>query len=153
MSKILNICISEKASSPMILKQQVEVIKDKGIKGDRYFLETGTWSAKNKPHQQITLIESENIDYINLHLKKKINYEDFRRNIITKNIRLNNLVGEKITIGNLELEVIKLRHPCLYLAKLLGQDIDLVKLLRLKGGIACKVIKSGVIKIDDKIIC
>jgi len=137
----------------MILKKKVEVFKDKGIKGDRYFLGTGKWSAKNKPHQQITLIESENIDYINSHLIKKINYEDFRRNIITKKIRLNNLVGGKIIIGNLELEVIKLRHPCLYLAKLLGQDIDLVKLLRLKGGIACKVIKSGVIKIDDKIIC
>jgi len=153
MSKIFNICISEKASSPMILKKKVEVVKNKGIKGDRYFLGTGTWSAKNKPHQQITLIESENIDFINLHLEQKLNYEDFRRNVITKNIKLNNLVGEKIIIGSLELEVIKLRHPCLYLAKLLGQDIDLVKLLRLKGGIACKVIKSGIIKIDDKIIC
>ena len=153
MSNIFNICISEKASSPMVLKKKVEVLKNKGIKGDRYFLETGTWSAKNKPHQQITLIESENIDYINSHLKNKLNYEDLRRNIITKNIKLNNLVGKKIVIGSAGLEVIKLRHPCLYLAKLLGEDVDLVKLLRLKGGIACKVIKSGVIKIDDKIIC
>ena len=153
MPKILNICISEKASSPMILKKQVEVFKNQGIKGDRYFLGTGKWSAKNKPHQQITLIESENIDYINSYLKNRFNYEDFRRNIITKHIKLNNLVGKKIIIGNVELEVIKLRHPCLYLAKLLGHDFDLVKLLRLKGGIACKIIKSGIIKIDDKIIC
>ena len=153
MSKILNICISEKASSPMILKKKVEVFKDKGIKGDRYFSGTGTWSAKDKPHQQITLIESENIDYINSYLKNKLNYQDFRRNIITKHIQLNSLVGKRIIVGSVELEVIKLRHPCLYLAKLLGQNIDLVKLLRLKGGIACKVIKTGVIKIDDKIIC
>ena len=153
MSQIVNICISEKASSPMILKKKVEVFKNKGIKGDRYFSETGTWSAKDKPHQQITLIESENIDYINSYLKNKLNYQDFRRNIITKNIQLNNLVGKRIIVGSVKLEVIKLRHPCLYLAKLLGHDIDLVKLLRLKGGIACKVIKTGVIKIDDKIIC
>ena len=153
MSNILNICVSKKASGQMILKKQVEVFKDKGIKGDRYFLETGTWSAKNKPHQQITLIESENIDYINSYLKNKLNYEDFRRNIITKNIELNKLVEKKIIIKNVELEVIKLRHPCLYLAELLGKDIDFVKLLRLRGGIACKVIKSGIIKIDDKIIC
>jgi MOSC domain-containing protein YiiM len=152
MSKIINICVSEKASQPMVLKDQAELLKDQGIKGDRYFLGVGTWSDKDKPHQQITLIESENIDYINSHFENKFSYQDFRRNIITKNIQLNNLVGKNIIIGSAELEVIKLRHPCLYLAKLLGHDTNLVKLLRLRGGIACRVIKSGGVKINDKII-
>ena len=50
------------------------------------------------------------------------------------------------------LKVIKLRHPCLYLANLLKEDKELVMHLRLKGGIACEIIKSGTIKINDKII-
>ena len=153
MASVFKICIAKKASSKPIIKESVNAIKGMGIEGDRYCLGQGTWSKKNKPHQQISLIESENIELINSYYKNKFNYEDFRRNIITKNIRLNNLVGNNILIGTAKLKVIKLRHPCLYLANLLKEDKELVKFLRLKGGIVCEIIKSGIIKINDKIIC
>lgn len=152
MSSVFKICIAKKASSPPILKKTINAVKSKGIEGDRYYFDQGKWSDKDKPHQQISLIESENIDFINEHYNKKFNYEDFRRNIVTKNIRLNDLIGQNITVGNAELKVIKLRHPCLYLANLLNEDKKLVKLLKLRGGIACEIVKSGTIKIDDKII-
>ncbi len=152
MSSVLKICIAQKASATPILKDKINAIKGMGIEGDRYYLGQGHWSDKNKPHQQISLIESENIDFINLHFKNKFSYQDFRRNIITKNIRLNKLIGQKITVGESLLKVIKLRHPCLYLAKLLKEDKELVRHLRLKGGIACEIIKSGTIKNNDKII-
>ena len=152
MSSVFKICIAKKASSPPILKKNINAVKNKGIEGDRYYFEKGKWSHKDKPHQQISLIEFENIQFVNEHFNKKFNYEDFRRNIITKNIRLNDLVGQNIIVGNAELKVIKLRHPCLYLANLLNQDEKLVKLLRLRGGIACEIVKSGTIKINDKII-
>ena len=51
---------------------------------------------------QITLIESENIDYYNNKFKTNYSYLDFRRNVITKGIELNNLVGKKLLIGNIE---------------------------------------------------
>ena len=152
MSSVFKICIAKKASSPPILKKSIYAIKNQGIKGDRYFLQKGKWSKENKPHQQISLIESENIDFVNKYYDKKFNYEDFRRNIITKNIRLNHLIGQNIIVGKAELKVIKLRHPCLCLANLLNEDKELVKLLRLKGGIVCEIIRSGSIKINDKII-
>ena len=152
MSNVFKICIANQASAKPILQKSVFAVKNKGIEGDRYFLEKGTWSNKDKPHQQISLIESENIDFVNSHYNNRFNYEDFRRNIITKGIKLNQLVGKKIIIGEAEMKVIKLRHPCLYLANLLNEDIELVKLLRLKGGLACEIIKSGTIKINDKII-
>lgn len=150
---VFKICIAKKASSKTIMKEKVNAIKGMGIEGDRYSLGLGTWSKKNKPHQQISLIESENIDSINLYYNNKFNYGDFRRNIITKNIKLNNLVGNNIWVGKAKLKVIKLRHPCLYLANLLKEDEELIKKLRLKGGIVCEIIRSGTIKINDKIIC
>ena len=152
MSSVLKICIANEASAKPILQKSIFAVKNKGIEGDRYYLEKGTWSNKDKPHQQISLIESENIDFVNSHYNNKFKYEDFRRNIITKDIKLNQLIGKKIIIGNAEIQVIKLRHPCIYLANLLNEDKELVKLLRLKGGIACEIIKSGSIKINDKII-
>ena len=152
MASVFKICIAKKASLSPILKDRINAIKGMGIKGDRYYLGQGKWSAKNKPHQQISLIESENIDLINFHFKNKFNYQDFRRNIITKNIKLNGLIGQKIIVGESMLKVIKLRHPCLYLANLLNEDKELVRHLTLKGGIVCEIIKSGTIKINDKII-
>ena len=152
MASVFKICIAKKASLSPILKDRINAIKGMGIKGDRYYLGQGKWSAKNKPHQQISLIESENIDLINFHFKNKFNYQDFRRNIITKNIKLNGLIGQKIIVGESMLKVIKLRHPCLYLANLLNEDKELVRHLKLKGGIVCEIIKSGTIKINDKII-
>ena len=60
MSNVFKICIANKASAKPILQKSVFAVKNKGIEGDRYFLEKGTWSNKDKPHQQISLIESEN---------------------------------------------------------------------------------------------
>ena len=114
MSSVLKICIANEASAKPILQKSIFAVKNKGIEGDRYYLEKGTWSNKDKPHQQISLIESENIDFVNSHYNNKFEYEDFRRNIITKDIKLNQLIGKKIIIGNAEIQVIKLRHPCIY---------------------------------------
>ena len=100
MSSVFKICIAKKASATPILKNKIKAIKGMGIEGDRYYLSQGKWSAKNKPHQQISLIESENIDFVNLHFENKFSYHDFRRNIITKNIKLNELLGKEFFVGN-----------------------------------------------------
>ena len=66
-----------------------EVHANKGIVGDRHFKDF------NDPYNQISLIESENIDDYNIRFGLNIPYIDFRRNVITKGIKLNDLVGKK----------------------------------------------------------
>ena len=87
MSDVLKICIAEKSGSNMQEKLSVDVLANKGILNDRYF------SENNALDIQITFIESENIDYYNKKFNLKLPYISFRRNIITKGIGLNNLVG------------------------------------------------------------
>ena len=67
--------------------QSAEVIKGKGIINDRYF------EQNNDKDTQITLIESENIDQFNKKSETNFDYIDFRRNIITHGIKLNELIG------------------------------------------------------------
>ena len=93
MSVVFKIGITEKNNKEIENKMKIEVISSKGIIGDRYFHEY------NGDREQITLIESENIDYYNKAFNTNFNYLEFRRNIITKGIKLNDLVGKKITVG------------------------------------------------------
>ena len=112
--------------------------------GDRHFKEF------NDPYNQLSLIESENIDYYNIKYGLNIPYLDFRRNVVTKGIQLNDLVGKKILVGSVEVEGIDLCRPCRHLSEVLGHD-NIIKEFLKRGGIRCQVLSSSSIKVGDKI--
>ena len=124
--------------------ESIEVITDKGVVGDRHFKDY------NDPYCQLSLIESENIDQYNTRYGLNISYVDFRRNIITKEIELNNLIGKKFFIGKVEVEGIDLCRPCRHLTEMLNQENVLKEFLR-KGGLRCRILTSSKINIGDKI--
>jgi len=122
----------------------INVLANQGIVGDRHFKEF------NDPYNQLSLIESENIDYYNIKYSLNIPYINFRRNVVTKGIQLNDLVGKKILVGNVELEGIDLCRPCRHLTEVLGQDNIIKEFLR-RGGLRCQILSSSSIKIGDQI--
>ena len=71
---------------------------------------------------------NKNIDKFNKSSGTSIAYENFRRNIVTKNIRLNNLINKEFYIGNTKVKGIELCEPCLYLQKLLKQELKSLKM-------------------------
>ena len=146
MSKIIAIGIAKENNQKFKIEQvnNVEVIAGKGIKGDRYYHDY------NEAKKQITLIESENIDYYNKKFSTNFSYLDFRRNLITKNIKLNDLVGKKLSIGQIDVEVHDLCRPCKYLQEILGKDNIIKEFLR-RGGLRCEILVSGNIKVGDEI--
>ena len=145
MSLVSNICIADKSGDNIKIVSSVEVIANKGIVNDRYF------SDQSKKDTQITLIESENIDHFNEISGTNFVASDFRRNIITKGIRLNDLINKRIKVGEVNMLVHRLCDPCKYLQDLLSHK-NLVKNLLNKGGLRCEVLSSGEISIEDKII-
>ena len=144
MSEVYKIGITINNNKPINEVSSINVLANKGIIGDRHFKQF------NDPYNQLTLIESENIDYYNIKHGLNIPYIDFRRNIITKGIKLNDLVGKKILVGKVELEGIDLCRPCKHLCELLGQENIIKEFLR-RGGIRCQILTSSSIKINDKI--
>ena len=76
--------------------------------------------------------------------------KDFRRNLVTQNIKLNDLIGKDFYVGNVKLKAHDLCRPCKNLQKTLKQT-DLVKKLISTGGLRCEILSSGKIHIDDKI--
>ena len=144
MSEVFKIGITVNNNKPINEVSSIDVLANQGIIGDRHFKQF------NDPYNQLTLIESENIDYYNIKHGLNIPYIDFRRNIITKGIKLNDLVGKKILVGKVELEGIDLCRPCKHLCEVLGQENIIKEFLR-RGGIRCQILTSSSIKINDKI--
>ncbi len=143
-SKVYKIGIAENDNQKIDNVESIEVVKDKGIVGDRHFQEF------NDPYNQLSLIESENIDYYNNKYKLNIPYIDFRRNIVTKGIELNDLIGKKIQIGDVLIEGIDLCRPCRHLSEKLNQDNIIKEFLR-RGGLRCRILSSSNININDEI--
>jgi len=144
MSKVYKIGITPDNNKKIQEVNSIDVIADKGIVGDRHFKDY------NDPYCQLSLIESENIDYYNTKYGLNIAYVDFRRNVITKEIELNNLIGKKFCIGKVEVEGIDLCRPCKHLTEMLNQDNILKEFLR-RGGLRCRILTSSQINIDDEI--
>tara|TARA_B100001123_G_C14608479_1_gene748856 strand:- start:9 stop:452 length:444 start_codon:yes stop_codon:yes gene_type:complete len=144
MSKVSKICITENSGSNMKDVSSIEVVANKGIVNDRYF------NDDNDLDIQITLIESENIDYYNAISGTNIPYINFRRNIITQGIELNNLVGKIILIGKVKIKGHRLCDPCRYLQEKLKEE-NLVKKLVNRGGLRCEILLDGIISVNDSI--
>ena len=142
MSKVLKLGISDINNKNIKEVQKIEVLSNKGVIGDRHFNEF------NDPYCQLSLIESENIDYYNLRYGLNIPYLDFRRNVVTKGIRLNELIGKKFVIGKVKVEGIDLCRPCRHLTETLGQENIIKEFLR-KGGLRCQILSSSSISVND----
>ena len=144
MGKVLTLGITSTFGSEIFEVKSIEVIKGKGILKDRHF-------SKDKiTKENITLIESENIDLYNLKSGSKIPYINFRRNIITKDIKLNELLNKEIVIGKVKVLAYELCKPCKHLQDMIGRK-DIVKEFLYKGGLRCEILNDGIINSSDEI--
>ena len=123
----------------------------RGLAGDRYYKETGTFSKKlqGKPDKEVTLIESEEIAAFNSNALLDYPNTVFRRNIVTTGIRLNALVGKEFMLGKARLKGIRLCEPCSYLAGLLGPEV--LRLVVHKCGLRAQVLDSGEIAVGQTV--
>jgi len=144
MSKVFKLGIADKNNKKINEVKAISVVANKGILGDRHFKEF------NDPYCQLSLIESENIDYYNTRYELNIPYVDFRRKIVTKGIKLNELIGKKFFIGKVKVEGVDLCRPCRHLTEVLNQNNILKEFLK-RGGLRCQILSSSNINVGDLI--
>jgi len=146
MSKIIEIAISKNSGSEMKSVESAETVPGKGLLYDRHFKDN------NDKKSQITLIEVENIKHFNEASNTFIPSINFRRNLVTEGIRLNQLVGSEFLIGDIKVKAHDLCRPCKYLQNLLKQE-NFVKDFLLKGGLRCEILTGGRIFVGDNVQC
>jgi MOSC domain-containing protein YiiM len=149
--RVKGIYIAPKMGANVSGHQKISVRAGKGIEGDRYFSNTGKNRSnyKGQPDWEITLIESEVIVAFNQDTGNKFHESDFRRNIVTEGVRLNDLVGKTFNINGVSFFGVQLCEPCASLQKRLAVKIlpDLIG----KGGLRAQIRGVGLLNVGDAI--
>jgi MOSC domain-containing protein YiiM len=141
-----SIHIAPAAKAPTMALEQVEAIPGAGLVGDRYFLKQGTF-FKPEPQHELTLIEAEAIEAALREYKVSLAPGAARRNVVTREVPLNHLVGRDFLLGEVRVHGIRLCEPCSHLEALTG--LPMIKALRHRCGLRAQILTQGVIRVGD----
>jgi MOSC domain-containing protein YiiM len=148
---LLSIHIAAKAGAPVEQLEHVEAIAGRGLQGDRYLdgIGAGYWSKHPGPGRQITLIEIEAIEALQQEKKIAIAPGAARRNLVTRGVPLNHLVGREFQVGEVRLRGMRLCEPCDYLEGLTTKGV-LAGLIH-RGGLRADIVSGGTLRVGNVI--
>jgi len=148
--QVAEILIALSPAAEMVSVPQVLALPGKGLQGDRYPLGTGTFSPQpQKPDFELTLIEQENVLTFAAEAGLAFTPAQARRNIVTRGVRLNDLVDREFSIGTVRIRGVRLCEPCNHLAKRTFPEV--LKGLVHKGGLRAQILTEGHICVGDEI--
>jgi MOSC domain-containing protein YiiM len=152
--KVEHIHISPAAGSPMQSLQSVEAVEGVGLTGDRYARRDGFWKGGvrkdgGEESRDVTLIEAEEMERLARESGINLAPGDSRRNLTTRGIRLNQLVGKEFWIGGVRARATELCEPCTHLVALTGKPV--IKPLAHRAGLRADLLSSGRITVGDRV--
>jgi len=144
------IYLAGKPGAPQQEVVSVRVTVDAGIEGDRYF------DAHDEPGQNLTLVEAEEIEAFLAERGRSVDLSCTRRNVVTRGVRLNDLVGREFTIGNVRLRGVELCEPCRSFGTRLAAPnfpvAAVVKRFVHRAGLRADILGSGVIAVGADVV-
>jgi|SRR5215469_16142503 len=143
-----SIHIASAAKEPMRSVAEVRALPGVGLESDRYALRRGTF-WKSQPDYELTLIEAEAIEALKRDYAVELAPGDARRNLVTRGVPLNHLVGREFSIGEVKIRGLRLCEPCDHLQQLTGQPV--IKGLRHRGGLRAQILSEGMIRVGDAV--
>lgn len=146
--RIESIHIAPGAKSAMLEVREVLAVPGAGLEGDRYFLRQGTF-FKPEPDFELTLIEAEAVENAQREHGLKLAPGESRRNLVTRGVSLNPLVGHEFQIGSVRVRGIRLCEPCSHLQALTGQPV--IKALPHRAGLRAQILTEGPIRVGDTV--
>jgi MOSC domain-containing protein YiiM len=144
-----NIHITREAARAMEAAPEVRLIAGVGIEGDRYATRRGTYSARHNVDRQATLIEIEALEALARDHDIELAPHEHRRNLTTRDVPLNHLVGQYFRVGECVLYGGRLNVPCQHLDNLVGKKV--FRRLIHRSGLNCRIIVGGIVRVGDSI--
>jgi MOSC domain-containing protein YiiM len=149
--EIVGIFLASTASEPMASVEIARAVAGSGLEGDRYSFAKGTFSKQpSHPDQELTLIELEAIEAVARDDGIVLDPGEPRRNLVTRGVALNHLVGRRFSIGQVVALGIRLCEPCQHLAKVTQKNI--LKPLTHRGGLRAQILVGGEVRIGDPVV-
>lgn len=146
---VVSLHIASGAGAEMRALTEVLAVAGRGIEGDRYFTQTGTYSNHPGTGRAVTLIEIEAIEALAREYDVHLAVGLARRNLVTRGVALNHLVGKTFAVGAVVLRGMRLCEPCLHLENLTvkGAARGLIH----RGGLRADIVTGGMIRVGDAI--
>ena len=140
---------AESEGDPMRTTDRIRVLAGIGLEGDRYASGRGHFSRTPGTGRALTLVEAEMLEHLRDSLGIALQPGEARRNVTTRGVALNALVGQRFRIGSLLCQGMRLCEPCKYLEEVIGKR--LVDPLLHRGGLRADVLEDGEIRIGDEV--
>lgn len=147
--EVAAIYIAPAKGAAMVSLTEARAVPGQGIEGDRYFKGSGTYSGRRDQHDDLTLIELEVIEALGKELGVALGPGDARRNVVTKGIALNEMIGREFRIGDVRLKGLRLCEPCLHLESLTKPGV--LDGLVHRGGLRAAILTEGTIRVGDRL--
>jgi len=145
---VVAIFIASRSAEPMVSVPSVQAVAGRGIVGDRKFRDPLN-AKKDTPEREITLIESEAIEAVNRDYPLRLEPIETRRNLLTRGVALNHLVGRELMVGSVRLRGLMLCEPCKHVENLTRPGV--MRALIHRGGLRAQILNDGVISVGDSI--
>jgi hypothetical protein len=137
------------AEAPCEATGAVEAVAGRGLRGDRYFDQRGTFGAPGATGHELTLIEAEALEALAAESGIALDPADARRNIVTRGVALNALAGRRFAIGEAEIVGRRWCEPCAHLQRLTAPGVLLGLVHR--GGLRADIVRGGTIGRGDEV--
>ena len=149
--EVVAIAIATGAGEPMQRVTEAEAIAGQGLAGDRYQTGAGFYSATptDPGARELTLIEEEALAAVQEETGIALGVDEHRRNITTRGIRVDPLLGQRFRIGEVLCEGVRACPPCNHLEEVTGKAV-LAPLVR-RGGLRARIVTGGMIRQGDAI--
>lgn len=141
-AQVVGLYTAARAGAPMQPQAWVEAVPGVGISSDRYATRLGHWSDPRWPDQEVTLVEDEVAEDL------AVDAGQLRRNIVTRGVRLNDLIGLTFQLGGARLVGVRRCDPCRYLDSLTRPGLG--QALRGRGGLRAHILQGGRIDVADR---
>jgi MOSC domain-containing protein YiiM len=147
---VISIHVADRAGEPMRPVREARAVAGRGLEGDRYFEGRGFYSDHPGPEREVTLIEEESIEALVRDHGLRVEPGETRRNITTRGVPLNHLVGRRFRVGGATLRGVELCEPCRHLVDV-TQKRGLLSTLVHRGGLHAQVLEGGEIREGDEV--
>ena len=145
------LAVASAAEAPMQLLELAQARAGLGLDGDRYAAGAGTFSSRTgrRLGYDLTLIAAEALDEL-AAAGQTLEFAGTRRNVLTRGIDVNALVGRRFRIGDVLCEGRRLCEPCVHLDRLSGPGI--LRPLIHRGGLRVDVLSDGEIRLGALVL-
>jgi len=150
MGQGVGVYLADSAGRPMRSVESAVAVAGQGLLGDRYQAGTGEWSYDRKMYDDVTLIAVEALAAADAQHAVQLAAGASRRNVETRGVDLDALVGVRFRVGEVELRGERPCEPCRYLDAVTGQPAKTA--LQGRGGLRATVLRGGQLRVGDRVV-